>query len=89
MNSFNANNQDYGVANFDSQNNSNELSPEDVTKQEAILNSILDAILPWLTNFTNLLANPPSMVPMNTTAGTLDPPLGQTRLSNLFKVNTI
>ena len=82
VNSFNnANNQDFGV-NFDSQNNSNELSPEDVSKQEAILNAILEAILPWLTDFTNLLANPPSMAPMNTTAGMLDPPLGQTRLSN-------
>ena len=63
------------------QNNSNELSSEDAAKQEATLKAILDAILPWLPQFTELLVNPPLLAPMNTTAGLLDPPLGQTRLS--------
>merc|ERR1739838_739963 len=66
---------------FNSQNNSNELSSEDAAKQEATLKAILDAILPWLPQFTELLVNPPLLAPMNTTAGLLDPPLGQTRLN--------
>merc|ERR1712223_1061809 len=72
-------NQDFG-SEFNSQNNSNELSSEDAAKQEATLKAILDAILPWLPKFTDLLVNPPTLAPMNTTAGLLDPPLGQTRL---------
>ena len=71
-------NQDFG-AEFGSQ--SNEISTEDAAKQEMTLNAILDAILPFLPEFTNLLTNPPALAPMNTTAGLLDPPLGQTRLS--------
>ena len=71
----------FSGAEFNSQNNSNELSSEDAAKQEATLKAILDAILPWLPQFTELLVNPPLLAPMNTTAGLLDPPLGQTRLS--------
>ena len=71
--------QEFG-AEFNSQNSSNELSAEDAAKAEAVLKAILDAILPWLPNFTGLLLNPPPLAPMNTTAGLLDPPLGQTRL---------
>jgi len=84
VNCYNANQaaavQEFG-AEFNSQNNSNELSPEDFAKQEAILKAILDAIMPWLPDFTKLLVDPPHMTPMKTTAGLLDPPLGQTRLN--------
>lgn len=74
-------NSDYG-SEFNSQNNSNnELSSEDAAKQELILNAMLEAILPWLPDLTNLLVNPPALAPQKTTAGLLDPPLGQTRLS--------
>ncbi len=58
-----------------------ELSPEDAAKQKAVLDATLVSILPWLDKFTDLLVNPPNMSPMKTTAGLLDPPLGQTRLS--------
>ena len=77
-------NQDFG-SEFNSQNNSNELSSEDAAKQEATLKAILDAILPWLPKFTDLLVNPPTLAPMNTTAGLLDPPLGQTRLCKNYR----
>lgn len=74
-------NSEYG-SEFNSQNNSsNELSSEDAAKQEVILNAMLDAILPWLPDLTELLVNPPALPPQKTTAGLLDPPLGQTRLS--------
>jgi len=79
VNCYNANQNEYG-SEFNSQNNSNELSSEDAAKQEATLKAILDAILPWLPQFTELLVNPPSLAPMSTTAGLLDPPLGRTRL---------
>lgn len=57
------------------------LSPEDAAKQEAILEATIKSILPWLENFTKLLTDPPARPPMKSTAGLLDPPLGQTRLN--------
>jgi hypothetical protein len=60
--------------------NNDEISPEDAARQEAILTATLNSILPWLDSFTRLLINPPNQTPMRTTAGLLDPPLGQTRL---------
>ena len=79
---FNANPaQDIFAGNFNSQNTSSELSPEDAAKQEATLKAILTAIHPWITQFTDLLICPPKLATMNTTAGILNPPLGQTRLS--------
>ena len=65
---------------------SNELSPEDAAKQATVLNDTLVAILPWLGKFTDLLVSPPYMPPMKTTAGLLDPPLGQTRLSKYIDI---
>ena len=80
---FNANPaQDiFAAGNFNSQNTSSELSPEDAAKQEATLKAILTAIQPWISHFTDLLICPPKLAMMQTTAGVLDPPLGQTRLS--------
>ena len=81
---FNANPaQDIFAGNFNSQNTSSELSPEDAAKQEATLKAILTAIHPWITQFTDLLICPPKLATMNTTAGILNPPLGQTRLSKI------
>lgn len=45
-----------------------------------ILNNIVNAILPRLDSFHDLLLNPPLKSPLETTIGTLDPPLGYTRL---------
>ena len=87
---FNANPaQDTFAGNFNSQNTSSELSPEDAAKQEATLKAILTAIHPWITQFTDLLICPPKLATMNTTAGVLDPPLGQTRLSKIFHRNYV
>ena len=80
VNVVNDNNNDYG-GNFTPENMAtNEISAEDLAKQTAILNNTLNAISPWLGDFTDLLTNPPNLTVMRTTAGVLDPPLGQTRL---------
>ena len=78
-NIVNDNNNDYG-GNFTENMPTPEMSAEDLAKQTAILNNTLNAILPWLEDFTKLLTHPPNLTIMKTTAGILDPPLGQTRL---------
>ena len=84
INVVNDNNNDYG-GNFTPENMAtNEISAEDLAKQTAILNNTLNAISPWLGDFTDLLTNPPNLTVMRTTAGVLDPPLGQTRLRKCF-----
>ena len=81
VNVVNDNNNDYG-GNFTPENMAtNEISAEDLAKQTAILNNTLNAISPWLGDFTDLLTNPPNLTIMRTTAGVLDPPLGQTRFT--------
>jgi len=42
------------------------------------------AISNRLCDFTSLLQNPPCKEPIKTTAGVLDPPLGNARLRNAF-----
>ena len=85
INVVNDNNNDYG-GNFTPENMAtNEISAEDLAKQTAILNNTLNAISPWLGDFTDLLTNPPNLTVMRTTAGVLDPPLGQTRLRKCLK----
>jgi serine/threonine-protein phosphatase 6 regulatory subunit 3 len=44
------------------------------------LDATIASILPRLADFTDLLVNPPNKIPVMTTAGLLDPPLGQARL---------
>ena len=86
VNVVNDNNNDYG-GNFTPENMAtNEISAEDLAKQTAILNNTLNAISPWLGDFTDLLTNPPNLTVMRTTAGVLDPPLGQTRLRKCLKI---
>ena len=82
-NLVNDNNNDYG-GNFTENMPTPEMSAEDLAKQTAILNNTLNAILPWLEDFTKLLTHPPNLTIMKTTAGILDPPLGQTRLRKYF-----
>ena len=82
-NIVNDNNNDYG-GNFTENMPTPEMSAEDLAKQTAILNNTLNAILPWLEDFTKLLTHPPNLTIMKTTAGILDPPLGQTRLRKLL-----
>jgi len=75
----------YGsAANFggagESGSNDPALSPEELAQQQVILDATIASILPRLVDFTALLTDPPNKVPIKTTAGVLDPPLGQARL---------
>ena len=54
---------------------------EDSVKQQALLDAAIAAILPRLPDLTRLLTYPPLRSPLKTTAGSLEPPLGATRLS--------
>ena len=45
------------------------------------LKNDFDLLFPRLPDFTRLLTSPPFRSPLKTTAGTLEPPLGATRLS--------
>lgn len=56
-------------------------TPEESSKQQALLDAAISAILPRLGDLVQLLTHPPLRFPLKTTAGTLDPPLGATRLS--------
>ncbi|XP_076343860.1 phosphatase 6 regulatory subunit 1-like protein fmt isoform X16 [Tachypleus tridentatus] len=62
----------------------NEL-PDQITQLDAEriskgVNKVLAAVVPRLSDFHNLLLNPPPKSSILTTVGTLDPPLGYTRL---------
>lgn len=59
------------------------LSPEELAQQQQLLEATIVSILPRLQDFTDLLVEPPNKVAMKTTAGLLDPPLGQARLRKL------
>ncbi|XP_034231929.1 serine/threonine-protein phosphatase 6 regulatory subunit 3 isoform X2 [Thrips palmi] len=53
---------------------------EDVPPVPPVVHTTISAILPRLKDFHDLLLNPPQKPPVKTTVGTLDPPLGNTRL---------
>jgi len=59
-------------------------SPEELAKHQQLLEATIASILPHLQDFTNLLVKPPNKVAMKTTAGLLDPPLGQARLRKFY-----
>jgi len=54
---------------------------DEAVRQQRLLDETVGAILPRLPDFTRLLTSPPFRSPLKTTAGTLEPPLGATRLS--------
>ncbi len=56
-------------------------SPEEVEKQQRLLDLTIGAILPRVADFTRLLLRPPDKGILRSSAGALDPPLGITRLS--------
>ena len=56
------------------------LSAEELAEQQVILDATIASILPRLSDFTALLSDPPNKIAVKTTAGLLDPPLGQARL---------
>ncbi|XP_046844304.1 serine/threonine-protein phosphatase 6 regulatory subunit 3-like isoform X2 [Xenia sp. Carnegie-2017] len=64
------------------------LTPLDAERLNHGVSVTLSAILPKLNDFHHLLTNPPPMVAISTTAGTLEPPFGKTRLQimKLFAV---
>jgi len=62
------------------------LSPEELAQQQQLLEATIASILPRLQDFTDLLVEPPNKVAVKTTAGLLDPPLGQARLCKFFSV---
>ncbi|KAJ9574671.1 hypothetical protein L9F63_008203, partial [Diploptera punctata] len=57
-----------------------EVSTGENEQPSKVVLSTTAAILPRLRDFHNLLLDPPHKSPVKTTAGTLDPPLGNTRL---------
>lgn len=57
-----------------------EVSNGENEQPPTVVLSTTAAILPRLRDFHNLLLDPPHKPPVRTTAGTLDPPLGNTRL---------
>lgn len=56
------------------------LTPEEIAQQQELLEATIASILPRLKDFTDLLVDPPNKNPVKTTAGLLEPPLGQARL---------
>lgn len=56
------------------------LSPEEIAQQQQLLEATIASIMPRIQDFTDLLVDPPNKNPVKTTAGTLEPPLGQARL---------
>ena len=56
-------------------------SGSDVATKQRLLDETVGAVIPRLLDFTRLLTSPPFRSPLKTTAGTLEPPLGATRLS--------
>jgi len=53
----------------------------DIDRQQQVLQSTVECILPRLPQITSLLINPPYKPPVHTTCGVLKVPLGKTRLS--------
>ncbi|KAJ1523259.1 hypothetical protein ONE63_001138 [Megalurothrips usitatus] len=53
---------------------------EDAPPVPPVVHTTTAAILPRLKDFHDLLLNPPQKPPVKTTVGTLDPPLGNTRI---------
>nr|XP_022915839.1 serine/threonine-protein phosphatase 6 regulatory subunit 3 isoform X1 [Onthophagus taurus] len=71
------------IPKYDSQNiynNSNHDEPNDLEERQKVIQSTTIAIMKRIKDFHNLLLDPPKKLPINTTLGTLDPPLGNTRL---------
>jgi len=53
----------------------------DIDRQQAVLQTTVDCLIPRLPQITALLINPPYKPPVHTTWGVLKVPLGRTRLS--------
>ncbi len=70
----------YSAASFNAAVNSDEVSPEEAAQQRRLLNAAVDALVPRLGDFTTLLSSSPETTTVKTSAGVLDPPLGETRL---------
>lgn len=54
---------------------------QEIDRQQAVVESTADCIVPRLPQLYALLTNPPSRAAVMTTCGLLDPPLGKTRLA--------
>eukprot|EP00090_Calanus_glacialis_P000849 TRINITY_DN1059_c0_g1_i2.p1 TRINITY_DN1059_c0_g1~~TRINITY_DN1059_c0_g1_i2.p1 ORF type:complete len:1001 (-),score=360.21 TRINITY_DN1059_c0_g1_i2:284-3286(-) len=53
----------------------------DIDRQQAVLQTTVECLIPRLPQITALLINPPYKPPVHTTCGVLNVPLGRTRLS--------
>ena len=62
---------------------------QEEAKQKELLDSTIESILPRVEDFTRLLTDPPVKPPVKSTAGILDPPLGQTRLHVAKLINSL
>lgn len=69
--------------------NTEQMTALDVERLRAGVGKVLAAVLPRLEDFLALLSDPPQKVSWTTTFGTLDPPLGQTRLEVCRLVNAL
>merc|ERR1719400_1573433 len=54
---------------------------QEIDRQQAVVESTSDCIIPRLPQLAALLTNPPTHAAVMTTCGLLDPPLGKTRLA--------
>merc|ERR1719400_2173246 len=54
---------------------------QEIDRQQAVVESTSDCIIPRLPQLAALLTNPPTRAAVMTTCGVLDPPLGKTRLA--------
>ena len=52
----------------------------DIDRQQAVLQTTVECLIPYLPQITALLINPPYKPPVHTTCGVLKVPLGRTRL---------
>jgi len=62
---------------------------QEIDRQQAVVESTADCIIPRLTQLSTLLTNPPSRAAVTTTCGVLDPPLGKTRLALTRLISTL